>query len=128
MGFNLGFSFAFSALFERIGWMPHGGLALANSLATALESVALVILMSRRLKGLEGGYVWKGIGISVIGTVLMAAVVVGWSLLFATSSRLVLVFGALGLGVAVYGGLMWALKMPELMGMVRALVGKLKRK
>jgi hypothetical protein len=32
------------------------------------------------------------------------------------------------LGVAVYGGLMWALKMPELMGMVRALVGKLKRK
>src|SRR5258708_27543173 len=32
---NIILSFAFSALFTRIGWMPHGGLALANSLATS---------------------------------------------------------------------------------------------
>ena len=128
MGLNVGFSFAFSALFERVGWLPHGGLALANSLATALESVVLVVLMRKRLKGLEGGYVWKGVGISVLGTALMGAIVVGWTALIGEGSRLLVVFGALGLGVAAYGGLMWALKMPELMGMVRALVGKLKRK
>ncbi|MDP2975227.1 MAG: murein biosynthesis integral membrane protein MurJ, partial [Anaerolineales bacterium] len=51
MSLNVVFSFAFSALFTQIGWMPHGGLALANSLATELEAVTLFLLMRRRLKG-----------------------------------------------------------------------------
>ena len=36
---------------DQIGWMPHGGLALANSLATALEMVGLWYFMRRRLAG-----------------------------------------------------------------------------
>ncbi|RLD06256.1 MAG: hypothetical protein DRI32_02875, partial [Chloroflexi bacterium] len=51
MSLNIVFSIAFAALFEQIGWMPHGGLALANSLATALEMVLLMILMRKRLSG-----------------------------------------------------------------------------
>jgi len=47
MSLNVVFSFAFAALFKQIGWMPHGGLALANSLATALETIALLVLMRR---------------------------------------------------------------------------------
>lgn len=128
MGLNIGLSLLFSNWFARIGWMPHGGLALANSLATALESVALVLLMRKRLKGLGGGYIWKGVAISALGTALMAAVVLGWEWLVAGRSAVIVLFGGLGLGVLVYGGLMWALKMPELMGMVRALVGKIRRK
>jgi len=127
MGLNIGFSLLFAAWFERIGLMPHGGLALANSLATALESVALILLMRWRMKGLNGGYVWKGVGVSVLGTAAMAAVVLGWMAVFRESSLAVRLFGALGLGAAVYGGLMWALKMPELMGMMRAVVRRLKR-
>jgi len=127
MGLNIGFSLLFAQVFERMGWMPHGGLALANSLATGLESVALIVLMRKRLKGLEGGYVWKGVGISLLGTGLMAAAVLGWRALFGGGSLLVELFGALGLGVAVYGGLMWVLKMPELLGMVRVLVRRIKR-
>jgi len=30
--------------------------------------------------------------------------------------------------VGVYGGLMWALKVPEVIGTVRALVGRIRRK
>lgn len=127
MGLNIGFSLLFAAWFERIGLMPHGGLALANSLATALESVALILLMRWRMKGLNGGYVWKGVGVSVLGTAAMAAVVLGWMAVFRESSLAVRLFGALGLGAAVYGGLMWALKMPELIGMMRAVVRRLKR-
>jgi putative peptidoglycan lipid II flippase len=37
MGINLGFSFLFSWIFGKIGWLPLGGLALANSLATFLD-------------------------------------------------------------------------------------------
>jgi putative peptidoglycan lipid II flippase len=52
---NLGFSLLFSALFTGWGLPPHGGLALANSLATFLEMVGLLYLMRRRLNGLGGG-------------------------------------------------------------------------
>jgi putative peptidoglycan lipid II flippase len=127
MGLNIGTSLLFSDLFERIGWMPHGGLALANSLATALESVALLILMRGRLKGLEGGFIWQGVGLSLLGTGLMSAVVLAWRAIFEGGSRVAIVGGALGFGLAVYLGLMWLLKMPELRGMMRALVRKIKR-
>ena len=55
MSLNVIFSFLFPALsLQRIGWMPHGGLALANSLATAIEAPVLLVLMRRRLAGLTG--------------------------------------------------------------------------
>jgi putative peptidoglycan lipid II flippase len=61
MSLNVGLSLAFSALFTHAGWMPHGGLALANSLATFFEMCVLLIIMRRRLRGLEGGRVWSGL-------------------------------------------------------------------
>ena len=128
MGLNVVLSLAFSNLFARVGWMPHGGLALANSLATGLESIALILLMRKRLNGLGGGYIWKGVAVSILGVALMTGTVLGWEALMAGRSAVVILFGGLALGVGVYGGLMWALKMPELMGVVRALVGKIKRK
>ena len=125
MGLNIGFSFLFSAVFERVGWMPHGGLALANSLATALESVVLILIMRKRLQGLEGVKIWKGVGLSVLGTGLMAAVVLTWLSLLGGRADWILVFGSAVLGMVSYLGLMWALKMPELRVMVDALVRKL---
>jgi putative peptidoglycan lipid II flippase len=127
MGGNIVLSLVFSAWFARIGWMPHGGLALANSVATGLECIALVILIRRKLNGLEGGYVWQGVGISALGTALMAAAVVGARVLLGGGSLVVERFGALGAGLIVYVGLMWALKMPELRGMGRALVQRIRR-
>ena len=125
MGLNIGFSFLFSAVFERVGWMPHGGLALANSLATALESVVLILIMRKRLQGLEGVKIWKGVGLSVLGTGLMAAVVLTWLSLLGGRADWILVFGSAVLGMVSYLGLMWALKMPELRVMVDAMVRKL---
>lgn len=53
MTLNIIFSISFSDLFIRTGWEPNGGLALANTLATTLEMFALMLLMSRRLKGIN---------------------------------------------------------------------------
>ncbi len=61
MGLNVVFSITFSKLFESIGWMPHGGLALANSFATALEAIALFIVMRKRLNGIEGKFIMRGV-------------------------------------------------------------------
>jgi len=127
MGLNIGLSLLFSALFERVGWLPHGGLALANSAATALESLVLIGLMRRRLNGLNGGYIWKGVSIAFLGTALMAGGVIGWQMFFGDGSHWVALFGALGVGVVIYVGLMWVLKMPELLGMFRTLLRRIRK-
>ena len=127
MGLNIGLSLGFSAWFAQIGWMPHGGLALANSVATGLESIALVVLIRRKLDGLEGGYVWRGVGVSAAGTALMAAAVLGWRAMVGGGSLVVELFGALGMGVMVYVGLMWVTKVPELRGMARAVMQRIKK-
>ncbi len=54
MTLNLVLSFVFVGLFRRLGWMLHGGLALANTTATFIECFLLLILMNRRLKGIDG--------------------------------------------------------------------------
>ena len=50
---NVGLSLALPPLFESLGWLPHGGLALANSLATTLELLGLLWIIRGRLQGLE---------------------------------------------------------------------------
>jgi putative peptidoglycan lipid II flippase len=127
MGLNIGLSFWFSSIFESLGWLPHGGLALANSFATGLESVVLMILMRKRLKGLQGGYILKGVLVSLLGTALMAGGVIGWRFVVGNNSIWIELFGALLLGVMIYMGLMWILKMPELRGIVRTLLKQIGR-
>jgi energy-converting hydrogenase Eha subunit G len=91
-------------------------------LATALESLVLIFLIRRRLRGLNGGYIWKGVSIALLGTALMAVGVLGWQTIFTDASRWVVLFGALGVGLVIYVGLMWVLKVPELRGIVRTLL------
>ncbi len=52
MSLNILFSLVFSVLFMSIGWLPFGGLALANSIATGLETAVLLVIMRKRLQGL----------------------------------------------------------------------------
>ena len=127
MGLNIGFSFLFSDMFLAMGWMPHGGLALANSLATGLESVVLIILMRRRLKGIEGLLLWKGVGVAALGSGLMAAVILGWQVLTGDASSLIKLIGGLSLGLGAYFGLMWLLKVPEMLGLVNSAIRRLQR-
>lgn len=125
MTLNVIFSFGFSALFSKVGWMPHGGLALANSFATALEMAALFILMRRRLKGLDGVNVWRGFAQAALGTLGMSLILVIWSR--AEGSVWIAGLGGVALGGTVYGLAMWALKVPELTAVINGLARRLKR-
>ena len=78
MSLNLVFSVAFSSLFRQLGWMPHGGLAFANSLATALEMVGLLVLMRRQLNGLDGKELFEGLAQAAAATMLMSLALWGW--------------------------------------------------
>jgi putative peptidoglycan lipid II flippase len=103
MSLNVVFSFAFAALFERLGWMPHGGLALANSLATALETAALLVLMRRRLDGIEGRRLLRCGLQAGVAAGAMALSLWGWLSLLGDAPVWLAAGGGIVLGGLVYG-------------------------
>ncbi len=110
MSLNVVFSFAFSALFARLGWMPHGGLALANSLATALETAVLIVLIRRRLKGIDGRNVAKGFGQAAAATLAMSLALIAWLQFAGRTSPWVAVMGGVAIGGLIYSLGVWALQ------------------
>jgi putative peptidoglycan lipid II flippase len=124
MGLNVVFSFAFAGLFARVGWMPHGGLALGNSLATALEMGTLFLLMRRRLRGLDGGLIGRGFAYAAAGTVVMALTVALW--LRRPAPAWLAGMGGVILGGAAYLAVMRLAKVGEFETAYRAVVGRLR--
>lgn len=123
MALNILLSFVFAKWFSLIGWMPHGGLALANSLATFLESIALLLILRKKMNGIGGRQISRGLVASLIGTGLMAGALFLWLNLSAGGSKYVILFGGLAIGVVVYGAAMIVLRVPE----VRAVLSRVKR-
>jgi len=114
MSLNVVLSILFSRLFTSIGWMPHGGLALANSLATFLEAFALMFLMRGRLAGIEGKNVLNGAWKALLAGGFMSAALWGWSNLAGNFSSWVITLGGIAIGVFVYGLAVYILRTPEL--------------
>ena len=114
MTLNLVFSLLFTALFRRVGWMPHGGLALANSLATFLEMIGLLVLMRRRLHGLRGSEVWSAVRQAGLAAAAMGLAVWLWQGWLAPGSVALLVLGGVALGGLVYLTLLAVQRVPEL--------------
>jgi len=102
MGLNLVFSLLFSAWFSAIGWMPHGGLALANSLATFLEVITLLALLRRKTGGLGGPRVWAALGQGGLAAAGMGLALGGWLWLTAAQAAWLQALGGVALGGAVY--------------------------
>lgn len=109
---NVVLSFGFVALFDRLGWPPVGGLALANTVATAVEVGVLLVRLRPRMDGLDGGTVLRGILPPLAGTVVMTLVLVSWLWVAPDSVIVVSVVGA-GLGGAVFYLVTLALGSPE---------------
>jgi putative peptidoglycan lipid II flippase len=102
MGLNVLFSLVFSALFRNIGWMPHGGLALANSLATALEVTALFIMMRRRLNSINELHILRSGIQSTAGVLAMSVAVLTILRFFSGQSAWLLALSGIAVGALVY--------------------------
>lgn len=124
MGLNVVLSFVFSSLFARLGWMPHGGLALANSLATALEMSALFLIMRHRLRSLNGRHIGRGFAYAVIGTLAMSLVLVAWQR--SSTAAWVIGIGGVILGGAVYLATMRLFGVSELDTAFRGIANRLR--
>lgn len=127
MSLNVAFSFAFSSLFQRWGWMPHGGLALANTLATGLEMVGLILIMRVRLGGLGGTLLWQGLIKALFSAALMSCGIWIWTSLGWNLSNLVFTLGGIFIALLVYGTGLALLKTEELHQLVGALQRRLGR-
>jgi putative peptidoglycan lipid II flippase len=121
MGLNVVLSFAFSGMFARAGWMPHGGLALANSVATALEMLVLYLLMRKRLGAMDDSRIGLGLMQAALGTVALCAVVISFTTL--DSPPWLAALGGVVLGAAAYFMMMRVLKVQEV-GAIVSGIGK----
>ncbi|MBK8046421.1 MAG: murein biosynthesis integral membrane protein MurJ [Anaerolineales bacterium] len=122
MGLNIVLSLAL------VGALSFGGLALANTVATTLEMVILLWLLSRRLHGIEGKQIALTFLRSVVAAGAMAVALwiwVAWTKAVtppALDVDWVAAVGGVLIALAIYGLASWLLRSEELrlvIGMVR---------
>ncbi|HSN94647.1 MAG TPA: murein biosynthesis integral membrane protein MurJ, partial [Anaerolineaceae bacterium] len=126
MGLNIGLSFLLSGWFRSMGQFGLGGLALANSVATGIESVILVLILRKRLDGLAGRSILDSAWKAIIGAILMGAGILALSATFAGRSLVTLLSGVFA-GVLIYGLIMYLFKVPEFRQLLAALKRRLAR-
>jgi putative peptidoglycan lipid II flippase len=101
---NVVLSLALPPLFSAVGWLPHGGLALANSLATLLELSGLLWIIRNRLHGLEGRASYPMLLRSALATGLMGLVLGIFLVALPDLDAIVLGLTGVILGACVYLG------------------------
>ncbi len=125
---NILLSFFFARLFSQIGWLPLGGLALANTTATAVECLVLFAIMRRRLNGVGGKQILRTGALALAGSTVMGLVLFAWMTLFGNFNKFLVLAVGVALGVVVYAGMLWLLKVPEAGAITRRIKGKLAEK
>jgi putative peptidoglycan lipid II flippase len=113
MGLNVVLSLTLIRLFEMIGWMALGGLALSNSLATTVEMVVLLVIIRRRLNGLEGKRMLNSLARIGLAAAVMGVVVAVLAFWLAGINIWLAVGLSISLGLAVYAGVSLRLGAPE---------------
>jgi putative peptidoglycan lipid II flippase len=124
MAVNLILSLTLPDAFEAQGWMTHGGLALANSVATLLETAALLVLIRRRLGGIGGRRTLIAFVKSGLAALAMGAALIGWRAALPNASPLLVGGAGVALGIALYLGVALLLRAEEL----RAVVNMIRRR
>ncbi|MCW5873240.1 MAG: murein biosynthesis integral membrane protein MurJ [Anaerolineales bacterium] len=127
MGLNVVLSLVLPGVFVQAGWMPHGGLALANSTATFIEMLILLWLMRGRLGGLEEGRLLRGAGQSALASAAMLAALWGWLGASSAQPLWLQAAGGVAIGALVYAAAAWLLRVPELAGVLAQMRNRLKR-
>jgi putative peptidoglycan lipid II flippase len=107
-----------------MGWAPHGGLALANSLATTLEMLALLFLMSRKLTGINWGEIIPALWQTAVATLGMSVGLWVWLQLTQNQPAWLAAIGGALIGSAIFIAIALAIGIRE----VRLVVGEVQRR
>ena len=102
MGLNVTLSLLLLRAFDGAGLQPHGGLALANSIATLLEMVGLLVLIRPKLDGLEGQRLLVSVIRSLAAASVMTTVLLVWQTALSDSRAAIIGTGGVAIGVIAY--------------------------
>lgn len=127
MVLNAVFSFGFPLFFIYLGWMPHGGLALANSLATALEAVLLLLFMSKRVGGIHGRAITDGLIKYCLASLGMGIIILSWIQVTVNLNPWLVVLGGISFGGLVYGSILLLLNVSEIKLVISVLKSRFHR-
>ncbi len=104
--------------------LAHGGLALANALATTLEMSALLWMLRRRMGGWQESRVALSLARAGLATGLMAGLIYGLKAQFPglPLTWQAVIFGSLAVGMYLFFA--WVLRAPELTALPRLVFRK----
>jgi putative peptidoglycan lipid II flippase len=105
------------------GGLEHGGLALANGAAVAVEASIGLVILHRRWQGVEGRRILADLARAALAAGALAGTVLLVRELGGLEGLPLLVVGG-GLGAAVYFGVAWLLGMRELINVPLSIVRK----
>ena len=100
-------------------------LALANSLATALEMVGLLLIMRKRLAGIDGRTIQPALLAALGSGAAMAGALLAWKATASSLPNSLLSLGGILVGMLVYGAGLWVLKTRELRTLFKAVSSRL---
>jgi putative peptidoglycan lipid II flippase len=132
MALNVLLSLLFMVLFEELGADsftrgPFGGLALANSLATAIESTVLWVILQRRIPEVQPRAVVDSMVRTAVAALVMVGVVGAWLQFGEGVPALVQLIVGIGLGAGVFWVVAMMLRVPEAQSVPRQILSRLKR-
>jgi len=120
---NVGLSVALYRAFDAVGWLPVGGLGLANAIATILETGALYGLLARRERRIRLRAALVALGKGGLAALAMIVALRGW-LAVAGDGAAATVAAPL-IGAAVYFGAALLLRSNEALFALDALKRRL---
>jgi putative peptidoglycan lipid II flippase len=126
MALNVVLSLLLIAVFTAAGRMPHGALALANSLATVVEMAVLVLLLRRKIRWLMDRSAWLSIGRTILASALLGAALWIWGGAMQSVSLWILGFGGIAGGMAVYIAASLLLGSTEAASALRTIIARLR--
>ena len=100
------------------------GLALANTVAALLEMSLLIVMIRKRLGGLDDRRLTLSALKTTIAAMVMGLAVLGFLSIAATSGVIVRTFGGIAIGAGVFALAAWLLRVEEL----RSITGLIRRK
>lgn len=132
MALNIGLSVVFVLVFEAVGWDnftqgAFGGLALANSLATALESTILWLILNRRIRTLSAAGIVPSMLRTVLAAGIMTIVLLLWLQFSDMQTMLVQLVVGVVLGVGVFWGSAILLQVQEAIVVPQQILRRLRR-
>jgi peptidoglycan biosynthesis protein MviN/MurJ (putative lipid II flippase) len=122
-------SVIFVVIFEALGADtfargPYAGLALANSLATGLESTILWILLRRRIPTLDAKPILQTLTRTIIAAIGMVIIVGGWLLVSEQLPQFIRLLIGLFLGATSFWGFAIAVHIDEARSVPRQILSR----